>query len=287
MSPFELLFADFLKEKRFLCDLSEHTLRSYRISFDKFKKYATDLDKTSLNKFVIGIREEGLKLGGCNVKIRSINSFLSWCYENGHTPEHLKIKLIKTGQPVLKVFSDSHIKAILKFKPKGAYQHRLWAITCLLIDTGARISEILELRLSDVNYDNFLITIRGKGDKERIIPISVEMRKILYSFQTKHRFKAYSDYLFCTKEGTTLMYRNYMRDIQRLCDELKIDGVRISPHGFRHYFSLHYLRQGGDLYRLSRILGHSTITTTQVYLRSINIDSIREAHQQYSPLSRR
>jgi site-specific recombinase XerD len=144
------LFADFIKEKTFLNDLSHHTLRSYRVSFDKFKKYASELTKPELNKFVIGMREEGLKSGGCNVKIRSINSFLSWCFENEHISEHLKIKVIKAGQPVLKVFSDAHIKALLKFTPRGACQHRLWAITCLLIDTGARISEILELKTSDV-----------------------------------------------------------------------------------------------------------------------------------------
>lgn len=288
MSPFCLdnLFADFLKEKRFLNDLSSHTLRSYRVSFDKFKKYASELNKPALNKFVIGMREEGLKPVGCNVKIRSINSFLTWCFENGYTEEHLKIKQIKTGQPVLKVFSDAHIKALLKFKPKGAYEHRFWTITCLLIDTGARISEILELKTADVDYDSFLITITGKGDKQRIIPISVEMRKILYAFQTKHRFKVYSDYLFATKEATPITYRNYMRDLLKLCADLGIDGVRISPHGFRHYFAINYLRNGGDLYRLSRILGHSTVSTTQVYLRSMGADVIRESHIKFSPLSK-
>lgn len=282
----ETLFADFIKEKTFLCDLSVHTLRSYRVSFDKFKKYVAELNKPALTNFVVGMREEGLKPGGCNVKIRAINSFLSWCFENNHTTEHLKIKQIRTSQPVLKIFSDAHIRALLRYKPKGGYQWRMWAVTCLMIDSGARISEALELKISDINYDQLLITISGKGDKERIIPISIELRKILWSFQTKHRFKVYSDFLFCTKEGTSLMYRNYMREMREWCARLGITEVRPSPHGFRHYYAIHYLRQNGDIYRLSRILGHSNVSTTEVYLRSMGVEIIREAHQRLSPLGK-
>ena len=79
-------------------------------------------------------------------------------------------------------------------------------------------------------------------------------------------------------------YHNLLRDFKMHCKALGITDARISPHGLRHYFAQHYLRRGGDLYRLSRILGHTNIATTQIYLRSMGIETIREAHQQFSPL---
>jgi site-specific recombinase XerD len=120
----EKLFCEFIKEKRFLAGISENTIRSYEMSFKKLQMYATELSKPEMNKFVVGMREEGLKPGGCNVKIRSINSFLTWCYENGHTTEHLKIKQIKTGQPVLKLYTEQHIKALIGYKPHGKTEWR-------------------------------------------------------------------------------------------------------------------------------------------------------------------
>jgi integrase/recombinase XerD len=284
MSPFFIkeLFDNFIKEKRFLDNVSENTIRSYQMSFLKFQAYASVLDKSSLNSFVIGMREEGLKPGGCNVKIRSINSFLTWCFENNHTTEHLKIKQIRTGQPGLKVFSDAHIKALVGYKPKGRYKWRTWALTCLLVDSGMRIDEALTLRLKDVDLEQLVLKIVGKGGKERHVPFSIHLRKILWQY-LKKRFE--SEYMFSTSGGP-YMYRNYIRDLKEICGELGIEGVRISPHGLRHYFAINYLRMGGDLYRLSRILGHTTVSTTQLYLRTMGMEGIREAHSQFSPLSR-
>ena len=279
------LFKLFIREKRFLDNISPLTIKSYEVSFQKFEQYATELSKPSLNDFVIGMREEGLKPGGINVKIRSINSFLSWCFENNHTDGHLKIKQLKTAETTIKTFSDAHIKALLRFKPKSKYQWRFYAITCLLIDSGARIEEGLGLKVTGVDFDQLFITIRGKGDKERIVPISPELRKILYTFETKHRIKGYSDYFFSTRDGAKVIYRNYIKELLGVAEELGITGVRISPHGFRHYFSLNYLKQGGDIYTLSRILGHTTVSTTEVYLRSMGIEQIRESVK-FSPLSK-
>jgi integrase/recombinase XerD len=288
MIPFSIaeLHAQFIKEKRFLDNLSETTIRSYKLSFQWFEKLGGDFNKLALNNFVIGLRESGMNPGGCNVKIRSINSFLSWCYENGHNPENLRIKKLKSEQVVIKTFSDAHIKAFLKFKPKDGYQWRMHAIISLLTDSGARIDEVLSLKLNKVDLDQMMISIRGKGNKERYVPISVEMRKILYVYITRQRFKCPGDLLFPTKNGTKMNYHNFLRDFKMHCDNLGIKNARTSPHGLRHYFAQNYLRMGGDIYRLSRILGHTNIATTQIYLRSMGIESIREAHQQFSPLSR-
>lgn len=137
--------------------------------------------------------------------------------------------------------------------------------------------------MSNTDLDNLVIKVRGKGDKERLLPISVEMRKILCVYLSRHRFKV-RDYLFPTREGNRLEYHNALRDIKELCGRLGIEGVRLSPHGFRHYYSVNYMRRGGETYRLSRILGHTSVKTTEIYLQSMGVETISTG-QQLSPLT--
>jgi len=127
--------------------------------------------------------------------------------------------------------------------------------------------------------------VRGKGNKERLLPISIELRKILWVYLSKHRFKVPSDYLFPTRDGVKLEYHNTLRDIKELCSKLGIEGVRLSPHGFRHFFSVTFMRRGGDIYRLSRLLGHTSVKTTEIYLQSMGVEMVQQLHQQLSPLS--
>jgi integrase/recombinase XerD len=288
MSPFSIedLTKQFIKEKQFLDNLSEHTIRSYKLALKWFVTLNGDFNKIALNNFVIGLRESGMNTGGCNVKIRSVNSFLTWCFENEYNPDNLRIKKLKGEQVVIKTFSDAHIRTLASYKPKDLYQWRMHSIVMLLIDSGARIDEILSMKLNDINLEQLHINIRGKGNKERFVPISIEMRKIMHVYLTRKKIKCPGDLLFPTKNGTKIGYHNFLRDFKMHCKDLGIENVRISPHGLRHYFAQNYLRMGGDLYRLARILGHTNIATTSIYLRSMNIETIREAHQQFSPLAR-
>jgi integrase/recombinase XerD len=232
------------------------------------------------------MRESGLSPGACNVYIRSMNSFLGWLHEGSYVTEPLRLRQLPQPKKVIAVFTEAHVQALIRFRPKGRYEWRLHALVCFLIDTGARIDEVLTASVSNTDLDNLVVKVRGKGDKERLLQISVEMRKILWVYLSRHRFKVPSDYLFPTRDGNRLEYHNTLRDIKELCGRLGIEGVRLSPHGFRHHFSVNYMRRGGDIYRLSRILGHTSVSTTQIYLRSMGIEMVQEIHQQLSPLSR-
>ena len=98
----ETLFDTFLQEKRYLVGISKHTERAYRFALERLKTF--ELKRASLNSFVLSLRESGLSPSGCNVYIRSANSFLTWCFENNYTPEHPRIKQLRTTQPVIKIF---------------------------------------------------------------------------------------------------------------------------------------------------------------------------------------
>lgn len=288
------LFEKFLKEKTFLVGVSPKTIRSYRQAFNAYQRVLSGLSqeclvvptKDTLKDFVIGMREAGLSPGGCNVYIRSMNSFLTWLHSEGYVTEPLRLRQLPQEKKIIPVFSEKHVQALIRFRPKDQYEWRLHGLVMLLIDTGARIDEVLTCLVSNVDLDNLIVKVRGKGNKERLLPISVEMRKILWVYLNRHRFKVPSDYLFPTRDGNRLEYHNVRRTIKELCERVGIEGVRLSPHGFRHHYAVNFLRRGGDLYRLSKILGHTSVSTTEIYLRSMGTEIVREIYQQLSPLSR-
>jgi len=212
---------------------------------------------------------------------RSINSYLTWLHEDGHITEPLRIRLLPNPPKPVATFSDADIRQLVMFRPARPTHLRTWTLALTLLDTGLRIAEALGLERANVDLDNLVLRVVGKGTKERLVPISIECRKHLYRLTTKQSGR----YVFSTHRGGRLRYRNVYRDIKALCRAAGVAGPRVHPHNFRHCFAVGYIRNGGDIYRLSRILGHSTISTTQLYLRSMGIEHLQEGHEGFSPLS--
>jgi integrase/recombinase XerD len=279
MSPFSIdmreLFERFLREKTYLVNLSPKTALSYRQAFKHFQGHS--LTKQGVTEFVVGMREAGLSPGACNVYIRSINSFLSWCHEQGH--EHLKIKQLKEETKTIHAFSDKELRAIINFRPTTFGEKRLHTLLLLLIDTGIRINEALTLELANVDFDNLLITVTGKGNKQRTIPISHEARKVLFRFTLKnsHRF------VFSTRHGDLINYHNIRRDYAALAKKIGIGSS--SFHALRHNYGLSHIRNGGDVFSLQRILGHSDLSVTKRYV-NMQTEDLSHVHRKTSILSR-
>jgi site-specific recombinase XerD len=139
------LFAQFLKEKLYVANLSRHTITSYQNVFNRWMKLVGEMPtKQNLTEFVIKMRERNLSATTCNISIRTMNSFLSWLHENGHTPP-LKMQQLKVDRKIMKTFSEGQIRQILSWKPnKTRNQIRLYVLMSLLADTGIRIREALE-----------------------------------------------------------------------------------------------------------------------------------------------
>lgn len=289
---FAALFAQFVKEKTFLLNVTPKTIRWYHQSWNAFTRNVGTpeiLDRFVLNEFVIKLRESGINATSCNVYICGINSFLTWLWENNHHGERLKVKYLKEEKKVIQTFTDAQIKALVSWKPKDWHEQRLHALICTIIDTGARIDELLSLKRKQVNLEQLLITVKGKGQKERILPMSPELRKILYRWLQKHEFEL----VFATRNGTKMLYRNSARDLKDLCKQLGIEGIRCSWHTFRHTFGYNFAktiaRVTGDarngIFHLQKQLGHSSLQTTRIYVE-IQPGDLQEVHTQTSILSR-
>jgi len=166
------------------------------------------------------------------------------------------------------------------YAPKGWAQLRTWTLAVLLLDTGLRIAEALRLERDQIDLDAMVLRVVGKGERVRLVPISIEGRKALFRWMSRSEAR----YVLGTKQNRQWSRRNAYRDLTALCRSLGTTTARVNPHAFRHCFAVSYIRNGGDLYRLSRILGHTSLSTTQLYLRSMGIEHLQEGHAKFSPL---
>jgi integrase/recombinase XerD len=231
------------------------------------------IDKLSINQFVIGMREAGRSPAACDAYIRGFNVFLSWLHENGHLPEKLAIKRLKLEKRVMKTFSDAQLKALVKYRPKKFHEQRTHAMMLVALDTGARVDELLTLERSKVDLDNLLLTLKGKGNKERTIPFSVELRKVLFKFLRRHNHQL----VFCTRYGGKILYDNTRRDFNRLLESAGVDKVDGSWHSLRRTFATNYIKSNGNPFKLQRMLGHTTLRQTNEYVKLVTEDLQEEA----------
>jgi integrase/recombinase XerD len=217
-----------------------------------------------------------------NTYARSINAYLHWSAETdakcSPACKHLRIAKLKEPELALPTFAVDDIRKMMLYKTADRYEQRLQNLLLLLADTGCRITELLELRWQDIDFNNLLVTIRGKGDKSRTIPFSLEMRKRLLKMQDKD-----SVLVFATRNGTKLLRCNVLRYAKRWCRELNIVVPRRTLHSLRHTFASKWIQRGGSVPTLQRVLGHSDIATTMRYVHLQTADLLK-AHEQLSLL---
>lgn len=237
---------------------------------------AVVITKAQLEIWIVWMRQRGLSPAGVNMYIRAMNAFCSWLKEQGDVSEHIVLKQLKYHLKPVTVFSPTEIKTLLANKPKRFTYLRTWIMIALMLDTGCRIDEVLGLEVSSVDLDNLLITVHGKGSKVRRIPFSVEMRKHLFRYLQKHEGR----FVFSTRSGTRVSYRNAYRNIKLCFKTIGIEGEHVHPHNLRHSFACNFVKRGGSIFMLSRILGHSSVTTTQGYLRGLQVEDLTH----HSPL---
>ena len=263
-------FEAFAKEKQYLLGVSPATLEWYEQSLRWLNTESPT--EQELKDAVLRMRTAGLKPSSCNSRIRAINSYLTWLKSPYRIPR------LKEPVRTPPTFSAQDIQRFLWWKPKTFTQRRLQCLLLMLADTGARIGEALSLRWSDVDWDSMLLTLHGKGAKDRRVPFSQELRRFLWKLRHEHQL------VFCARHGGSLGRRDVLRDTKRLCRDLGIKVPERTLHSFRHSFAMNYLRKGGSTFHLQKVLGHSSLEMTKKYC-SLLTEDLQRIHQQVSLLS--
>ncbi len=224
--------------------------------------------------------------------IISIKMLLNWCcVEDSEEFSVLvkpiavkRIKLPRPDQKIVETFTEAQIKALFaacehEYNPHLRARNR--AIVHLFLGTGVRVEELCTLTIGHMDLDpsDPFIKVMGKGRKEREISLDDETRRALASYRRKFRVEAPGDDpLFVTRAMSAgLTTSGVEQMVEKLGHVAGVRGVRCSPHTFRHTFATRYMRAGGDVLKLSRILGHKHLSITEVYLESFSSRDVRQS----------
>ena len=272
-------------EQVFLLDcrsrnLSEFTIRTYRVNIEYLMKYLktndinfTDISSKTINDYKLHLIENtDRNTTSINTNLRHINTYLKWCYESEYITEQIKVKYSKVTQEPKEIYTDDDIKILLR-KPKisecSYTEFRTYCIINMLVSTGIRRSSLLNIKLEDIQWSKQLIKLSHTKNKQiHYVSMTSKLTTVLKDW-LKYRV-GNSDYLFTTQTGKKLEPLTVSTSIATYN---KSRGIEVtSTHSFRHYYATKLVQSGVDIFTISKLLGHSNISITQNYLRSLNLE---------------
>lgn len=198
-----------------------------------------------------------------------------------------RVKIPRAAGKVIRAFSNAQLEELVNAvntdMPEG---YRDYAIILTLLDTGIRVSELTGLRLGDVQMEERTLKVMGKGNKERMVPFGKGVQRVLWGYINRVRpgpALVRNDFLFLTADGRPLTKNRVEFRMKKYGSRAGITGVRCSPHTLRHTAAISFLRNGGDVFSLQRLLGHRSLEMTRRYCEVADVD-VQNAHATASPV---
>ena len=242
------LYATFVRERRYTKGLSVRTEGWYQQAWNAFwdvlgeHSSVNTLTKETFAPAIERMLQRGVSPITVNTCSRAINAFLRWLHEEGKCSTLVVIPRLKEPSIAIQTFRPEEIQRLFVYRPKSATERRVHTLALLVADTGLRLNEALSLRVGDVDFDLLLTVREAKGGKQRVIPFSTTMRKVLYKFVDSNGRG--EGLIFSTRDGLPILQNNIRRDFAQLCKRLKIgESVKGGFHVLRHGFATEYLRR--------------------------------------------
>lgn len=269
--------------------LAESTLDSYCYALRDFYQYCirnniTMPTSTDIENYFIFLRGKRYSQATLRDKYAVLHAFFTYCVNNGLIDDFpLRIKKPFLPKEKARCFTDEEIAKIMAyFTDRSTFcKLRDFTIISILLGTGIRRSELLQI--TDITGD--YLTVIGKGNKQRSVPLSRSLKTVLKDYIVERNKRAVCKYLIVTNRGTQMTKGGLRAVLIRLSQNTGIGGKRFSSHTFRHTYATSMLRAGADIATISRILGHSDISTTAIYLNWTD-DTARQVNDRYNPLNK-
>lgn len=279
-------FLEYLKEER---NYSFQTIRAYENDLAQFKEYL--LDRENISNFL-------------NVNYEHVRNFLGYLLKYGYDKRSVgrKLSAIKSFYKFLKTLkvseknpasdikspqfdkklpgflTEREIKEVLERE----ISYRDKAILELFYASGLRVSELVNLKISDIDFQNQILKVKGKGEKERIVPFGSYALAAIKEYLEKR--KDNSPYLFVSRFNKKLSNRQIQKIVKKYLSKIK-NPQATNPHALRHTFATHLLDRGADLRVVQELLGHSSLQTTQIYTH-LTIGQLKEIYKKTHPRAR-
>mgnify|MGYP002575685613 FL=1 len=247
------------------------------------------LDTEILRKYALFLRESGICDNSYKTYIKGIKAYLHWLFEEDYTALNFsdKLKLPKAQRKTIDILNPAEIKIILSsFDTKSFQGLRNYCICALMLDSGLRRGEVIRLKVSDVHIFEGYAVINGKGNKQRLVPLGNNSKRYLIKYINLRPIDSDSNALFLTKQKKPITNSTIARIFKTLQAQKVAQGSltrRIYPHLLRHTFATSYLENGGNIYALQQILGHTTLDMVKKYVHLTQAKTVVN-FSNYSPL---
>lgn len=275
--------------------LSVNTLGAYRADLVSLRKWLAKRDtsliyatRSDLLAFIAWRTEEGAKPRSTARQLSSFRRFYRYLLREAQIQQDptAKIEMPRIGRSLPQSLTEAEVEALLNApNVKDPLGHRDRTMFEVLYATGLRVSELINLKQSEVNLNQGVARIVGKGDRERLIPLGQESQRWLRDFiggaRSEILLERQTDYLFPTRRGDRMTRQAFWHIIKRYSKLANIKS-KMSPHTLRHAFATHLLNNGADLRVVQMLLGHSDLSTTQIYTHVARA-RMKELHGQHHP----
>ena len=272
---------------------SNETIDSYMNDLYKYYQYIKQKNLNINNikrKDIMGytkyLRQKQLSTNSINHNVSVLRTFYKFLVVSNRFVtdpiDYLEVPKLRKTLP--KVLSYEEVKSLLDIDLINKYSYRNKAMLELMYATGLRVSELVNLKLNDIDLDMDLLRTIGKGSKERIIPIgdyAIYFVKIYINEYRSQLLKENTDYVFLNNHGKKLSRQSFYKLVKELTIKKNIK-TEFSPHTLRHSFATHLLDRGADIVSIKEMLGHSSLSTTQIYTHISN-QKLKDEYSKFHP----
>ena len=286
------LIDDFMRYLLIDKGYSNNTIESYRRDLYKFlefnkNKNINNISNKDLKEYLKYLNINNLNEKSISRNISCLKSFYKFLVIdkkiNNNPSESLFIPKIKKSLP--DTLTEEEVIKLLNIDLVDSFSYRNKAMLELIYASGLRVSELVNLKLQDIDLNQDIVRIFGKGSKERIVPLGDFAIKSLIIYINEHRNSMLknniNDYLFLNNHGNKMTRQGFFKIIKKIAEEKGID-KELSPHTLRHSFASHLLKYGADLRTIQELLGHSDISTTQIYTHITN-EELKRNYENFHP----
>ena len=268
----------FIKHCR-LKNLRPQTVKYYTEDLTYFHaqtpvKYVDEITQDVFDGFILKELDAGKKTTSLNTRIRGLRVFFSFCAEREYM-KPIEPKLMKVDEEIKEPYTDAELRRLLKKPTSNRWtEWRTWASINYLVSTGNRVSTVINMKISDIDFDNMTIHLKQvKNRHQQIVPLSPALKEVLCDYLKTWDWTP-DDYLFPSYEGGCLTVRSFQGAIGRY--NISRGVTKTSCHLFRHTFAKNFILAGGGMIQLQALLGHSTMDMTRHYVNIYGLDLQRD-----------